>query len=211
MKPASQRALSFLISLALMIGAVVVYALFIVPSNTSMQSLRGQVINKQTELKQQEAALNDLNDLLEKFHDLNSAQDLMSFALPNDPSVAQIVNTLNGLANIDSIKIKSISLQSNINKSSKQPAYVQNIGTVKMHVIISGAYDNLKSFINHAEKNVRIMDISSFNIVEDKTSSSSNGPRISSASSTPASSQMIFAVNLEMQAYFQEALTSIKK
>ena len=68
MKPSSQRALSFLISTVLLLGAVVVYGALIAPAYKTIEQLRSQTVLKSAELKQQDVAVKDLGDLLEKFH-----------------------------------------------------------------------------------------------------------------------------------------------
>lgn len=202
MKPASQRALSFIISLAFLVASVIVYGMFIVPTNESVQVLRGVVVLKNSELKQQETALNNLNELLKEFNDLADVQEKMALSLPSDPNVAQVVNTLSGLSAVNNVPIKNISVQINAaKKDPMQPSYVQNLGNLKSNFVVIGSYDNLKNFIRQIEQNVRLMDIQQIGISEEKQN---NSPL-----STATSSRQ-YSFSIDLRAYFQDPILVTK-
>lgn len=208
MKPSSQRALSFMISLVFLVSAVLVYGLLISPAYQNVQILRGQLALKNAELTQQDQSVKDLSTLLQQFHDLTSAQQLLELSLPNDAYISQIVNTLNGLAVLNSLTLKSVSIQISPLQFLGNPSYVQNIGSARTHFQATGTYENFKTFIGQIERNVRIMDAISLQISPGRSASTSTTVTIIRSGKTtaipPTPSQFVLTFDVDLQAYFQE-------
>lgn len=202
MKPSSQRAISFILSLALLIGALIIYSLLIVPSYDEVQQLRSQDVLKTRELKEQEKAVADLEKLLELFPNLKTAEESLMLNLPNDPNIAQIVSTLNGLAIINSITIKNLNIQISPLQSLGNPSYVKNVGSAKVHFQAVGTYDDFKSFIGYVERNVRIMDAGVIGLSIEKSGAGATN-QINKLSKN------YLTIDVDLQAYYQEA-SSVK-
>ncbi|MDP1688514.1 MAG: hypothetical protein Q8L47_00050 [bacterium] len=203
MRPSSQRAISFILSLAMLIGAVIIYSILIVPSYEQVQQLRSQDALKTIEFKEQEKAAADLEALLSNpdYSDLKTLQESLSLTLPNDPNIAQIVSTLNGLAIINTITIKNLDVQINPLQSLGNPSYVKNVGSAKAHFQALGTYEDFKSFIGHLENNVRLMDAGVVGLTIEKSTAGANAQ-------INKSTKNYLSINVDLQAYYQEGGSS---
>lgn len=191
MRPSVQRLLSFLISFILLIAAVLVYGTLIVPSYAGIEQLRNVVAQKEQERKAQEQAVLKLKELLTRFQTLSSARESLALTLPNDPDIPQIVNTLNGLALVNSIDLKNIDTQLLSLQTLSGPSYVKNVGAVRTRFSITGTYENFIKFISQIERNVRIMDVTTLGL-----------SAVGGASGALRSNELNF--NITLQAYYQD-------
>lgn len=164
MRPSSERALSFLISFTLLIGAVLVYSLLVVPSYRNIQILRNEAASKSLELENLETALEKLDSLLRDFQSLSSARETMKLTLPNDPNIAQVVNTISGLATINNLDISRVGTTLAPVQTLNTNNAARNIGAVSVRFGVTGQYKKFTSFLESIERNVRLMDVVSIGI-----------------------------------------------
>ncbi|MBI2035140.1 MAG: type 4a pilus biogenesis protein PilO [Candidatus Liptonbacteria bacterium] len=165
MKPSIQRLISFLISLALIIGAVLIYSTLISPSYVNIKALRSEVKSLEAELQIQEQNVAKLKELLSQFSSLENARQVLALTLPGDPNIPQIVNTVQGLAAINKVLLMDMQADLLPLRSLGGPEYVRNIGIVRSKFSINSDYENFKKFAGQLEKNVRLADIKELNIV----------------------------------------------
>jgi len=190
MRSSTQRALSFLVSLALIVGAVAVYATLVVPTYGRVQQLRGEVVQKNTELKAQQKAVEDLELLRQRFQDLASAERVLSLTLPNEPFVSQMVNTLQGLALINDVELQGLQVQLSPLQSVGGPSYIKNLGAARAQFEVVGSYESFGEFLGQVERNVRLMDVVSVSI---------------RGASGPTARRDEFQFSVTAQAYYQVA------
>lgn len=180
------------------------YGTLVAPSYANVQVLRAEKEQKIRELKAQQDAVNELDKLLQQFQDLKSAQELLTITLPNDPNIPQVVNTLNGLALINSLKIKSVTTQISPLQSLGNPSYVRNVGAVHTRINVVGPYENILGFISQIERNVRLMDPDSLNISPGKEETKTPSPANKNSPPTKVSPNNVFNIDIDLQAYYQD-------
>jgi Tfp pilus assembly protein PilO len=170
MRASTKRMLSFVVSLALIACAIVVYAFFIAPAYDSIQSARGELVQKTKSYDEQKRVFDKIKDLNDKYKGNGTLQDAVSLALPSEVFVSQVVGDISGLANLNN-RMTILSVQTELlpfKANAAWPSYIKNIGTVKATLQLRGAYTDFKSFLSQLENNYRIMDVKQISVRSDQ-------------------------------------------
>lgn len=169
MKGSSKRIFSLLISVALFVAALFVYSTFVVPEYEQVNSLRGEAQVKQQTLDDQRAILDKVSSLLTRYQSIPKLGEVVSIALPSEEDVAGAFQQLYTIAAASGISVQQFSVNTSIGLTSaddkkKDAQAVRSIGTAQINLYLSGTYESFKSFVEAAERNMRIMDITNVKI-----------------------------------------------
>lgn len=182
---------SFLLSFALIIGAVIVYALLIAPIYNDIQKARGTLVSETRNYDEQKDVFDKINVLNEKYKGNGTLQDAISLALPNEPFISQIVGNVASIANLNN-HMPILSAQTEVlplRASAAWPAYIKNIGTVKFVFQLKGNYADFKKFISKIENNYRIFDVKQLSVKADQTANGQSN---------------VYVYGLTLNAYYQD-------
>lgn len=176
MRASTKRMLSFVVSLALIACAMVMYALFIAPAYDAIQGARGELVQKTKSYDDQKKVFDKIKDLNDKYKGNGTLQDAVSLALPSEVFVSQIVGDLSGIANLNN-RMTILSVQTELmpfKANAAWPSYIKNIGTVKTTLQLRGAYADFKGFLSQLESNYRIMDVKQVSVRADQNDNNGN-------------------------------------
>lgn len=175
MKQSAKRFFSMILSLLLLAGVFVVFFDFIKPLYDDLQKVKSEKISEENFLATEKAAVKQVQDLITGLAGQSQVQQAVSLALPTEADLTGSLAQLGGLAQNSGLVMQFISISTpgvqnvspgdqggqkakeNLEQSLKQP-----IGTVNLQLRFSGSYENLKTFIQRMETNIRIFDIKTF-------------------------------------------------
>jgi Tfp pilus assembly protein PilO len=133
------------------------------------------------EIKEKEKRISELKDLIEKvegledeYQNLKSKQEKLNQAVPDKKRTSHLLTQLEEMAFSNGLLLNDISFKEKQSSglTSQTPQQIEEKkkdlpgGASKMRVDInlSGSYGALKNFFKALEKNIRTMDVRSFNI-----------------------------------------------
>ena len=187
MKASTKRALSLILSMALFVMAVVVYAVLINPEYSSIKELRGILYSKSNLYEQERGAIAKVQGLIAEYRGSAKLEDQLSLALPGQESVSSIMSQLNAIAQLDGISIQAVSIiYLPIKPSAARLSAARGVGTLRLNLNLFGSYGAFKLFLSDMEKNVRVMDVKSLKIEQ-----------------AGKSNQDIFTYILDVDTYYQ--------
>jgi Tfp pilus assembly protein PilO len=167
MKGSNKSIVSLLLSIAIFVAALFVYSTFVVPEYESVNSLRGEAQAKQQTLEEQQTILDKVSSLLSRYQSIPKLGEVVSVALPADEDVAGAFQQLYSIAAASGVLIQQFSVNTSIGLDSSRARDVQavrSVGTAQINLYLSGTYESFKTFVEAAERNMRIMDITGLKI-----------------------------------------------
>ena len=164
MRASSKRILSILISILLIIGSFIIYNSLIQPAYSEIANQRAEVATRLDLINKHEDSIKQVQNLLSQYQDTAQIQEVASLILPSEQNFPQAVNQITGLANLNKLSIELLAAQQLAIRPSAQPRLVKGIGVLRFNLQLTGAYENLKSFIQNLETNMNLMDLASVRI-----------------------------------------------
>ncbi len=174
MKQATKRFVSMIIVLLFIVGAFVIFFELIRPAYEDAQTIRSEVISRETFVHDQEDAIAQVQQLIQSYQSETGVQESVDRALPGSPDFAGALYQLNGIATgngigLSTLSVSAPSLASNrpdpaTSSSSASVALVKPVGTVSFQVKLTGRYEDLKAFLADLEDNIRIFDVQSLSV-----------------------------------------------
>lgn len=188
MKASSKRLINLLLSVAIFIFAIFVYATFVAPEYGRINLLRGEEQAKQQTLDEQRIILEKVSTLLARYQSIPKLGEVVSVALPAEEDVAAAFQQLYTIAAASGITIQQFSVNTGLGLSTSRAdeSAVRSIGTAQINLNLVGTYESFKAFVEATERNMRIMDITNVGI---QPAGRSGGN--------------IFLFNLTVNAYYQ--------
>lgn len=168
MKASSKRALSLLLSAALLVGALFIYATFIRPEYSTIQELRGIVEAKAKLLEETKNASANIASLKLGYQKDEKIIESLSLALPEDEAVSSLMAQLNALSQTSGLVIQSVGIAYLPVKSSPNtPSFAKKLGTLKLDLKLFGNYAAFNNFLQNLENNIRIMDVKNLKLSQE--------------------------------------------
>ena len=164
MKPSTYRLISILGSIGLLIGAVVVYSNFVMPTYSDIQVLKDKQLANENLLNDQKDAINAVNKLSAQYQSLTNIQNSVAMVLPSREEVPSVVQQIQGIAGVSGMTITGLSLQYPPIKAVPKDSLVKPVNIERITVKFTGDYRNLKSYLEGLETNIRLMDVNSISI-----------------------------------------------
>ena len=171
MKASIKRTFSLLVSLALLLGAMLIYSFLIKPEYDFVNELRGTVSAKSDLLTEQQSVISQVQDLLSQFQSSARIQESVSLALPLKEEESGIFAQLQALAQANGLTIEVFGVQGLPTKPTfvgrGKTSVVKDLGVLQANLKVSGGYENFKNFLQGVETNIRVMDLASLKIEKD--------------------------------------------
>jgi Tfp pilus assembly protein PilO len=167
MKSSGKRMLHLLISIIIFVVAIFVYSKFVAPEYQRVNALRGEAQAKQQTLDEQRQIQEQVSSLLTKYQGIPQVGQVVSMALPNNEDVATAFQQVYTIASASNIVISQFSVNTGLSLAStkgQSVRSVRSIGTAQINLYLIGSYESFKSFVQVAERNMRIMDITNIKI-----------------------------------------------
>ncbi len=165
MQPSAKRALSILLSAALLITSLVIYATLISPEYERVNQLRGELESKTLFLEEERTAITQVQNLIAQYQSVSRLGESLSLALPNEESVSSVIAQINAMAGSSGVLVQSVGIN---NLPIKPPvsrlSSARGLGTLRLQLDLAGSYSGIKRFLQLLETNIRIMDVRSLTI-----------------------------------------------
>lgn len=170
MKGSSKRILSILLSGALFVATVVVYANFIKPAIEEVGDKRTLVFSKASAFENQTAAMTRAQSLIAKLRGAQKLQETVTLILPSKPNVTQVLNQLQAITKSSQAELRSFAISPLPFESSDRPL-VKRLGILRLDASVEGSYEGVKSFLKALETNVRVFNVKDFKISSSRSAS----------------------------------------
>lgn len=165
MSASAKRALSLLLSAALLVGALVIYAVLIRPEYAAILRLRGELVSKTNLLQKQQQVMTQVQNLIIQSKGAEKLSESLLLALPAEPDVASVLTQINALSQLSGLTAQSIGLSHlSIKSLPGKPSFAQGLGTLRLDLRLIGNYGGLKEFLQALETNIRLMDVKSLRL-----------------------------------------------
>ena len=149
-------------SLIFLIAAVYVYAVLIKPSYAEVLELASMRAGRQESVRNFSELNKQFQDILNKYKNIGELKEKISVFMPSEIDLSYAINQIIGVARLNNIEIQSFSLKPMAIKPEK--SFVKGRGILRIELKMSGAYENLKSFLKNTETNFLIADVVNFKI-----------------------------------------------
>lgn len=173
MKQATKRFVSMVVALLLVVGASVVYFYFIQPSFADALRAKGDVAGREAFVANQRQAIQQVEDLIAAYHGEGKIQEVISYVFPQGEDASDAIAQLNGLSQASNLALQSVALRGQgaragvvgaAGAGASQSPLLRPVGTLVLQARFAGTYDDLKSFVERLETNIRIFDIQSLSV-----------------------------------------------
>ena len=171
MKSSTKRILSIGISGVLFILTLVVYANLIRPAAKEVGLKRAVLYSKATALENQRAAVGKVQELISRMKGVSQLQRTVSLIVPQSPGVTEALGQLRAITESSQVELSSFSISALPFQSNDAPL-VRRLGTLELGLSVQGSYENVKSFLQALETNVRVFNVQSVRIAPARADSS---------------------------------------
>ncbi len=156
--------MSLLVSLALLIGTIVVYATLLKPAYGEINQLRGELSATENTIDGERENVEKLKSLLEQYKSVQVAQQNIAQVLPGDEAYPQLFNQFDALTRSNGISLQSVNITLVPLQGVLQSNSAPRVGVVEASLALVGPYANFKNFLQSLETNIRLMDVKSVQI-----------------------------------------------
>lgn len=176
MQQGSKRLFSMVVTLVCVIAAFVIFFQFVRPAYLEAQDVRAQVIARENLLEAQSQAIEQVQQLIQKYRSDAAVQQTVSQVIPSKPEVGSALYQLASIASQYGIQFQSttaqtpqLSIAANARAASSTVGAVRPLGVATFQVRFVARYEDLKEFLGKIEGNVRIMDVTAISITQGTT------------------------------------------
>ena len=153
------------------VGAIMFWMLTL-PAYDQVMNLRSALADRNSILDNRTAIINNIKTLTKQYADRSADIQRFSNLVPADKGTAELVSTIEAMANQSGITLTGLSLAGSQNPT--QNAYVPQ----PIDMSLTGTYPSFRTFLSLLETNLRIMDVISMNINQTTVNSSNLGFQI---------------------------------
>ncbi len=212
MKQTTKRFLSVILALAFLLSSLLMYWNLIQPAYTEAQQTKAQKNSLQVFFDSEKKVVEQVQVLINSYEGQGEVQRAVSQVLPVGKDVAGALAQVYGLAQNNSLIVKSLSMSvapalqkkkkgaidSEISQLSGFATSLQKgVGTISFDVQLGGSYENMKNFLSAVETNIRILDVGQIEVQPAATASTGK-----SAGANAPSSDM-FGYHFAIKTYYQ--------
>ena len=165
MRASNKRALSLLLSAALIVVSFVIYASFIRPEYEAIRLLRGELRAKTEAIEQQNALIAQVQQRFQEYQEVSRFSDTLSLALPEEASVSSVMAQVNAIAQASGLSLQSVGINYlTVSPPTGRLSSARGIGTLRLNLRLLGSYAGVKRFLQTMETNIRLMDVQTLQI-----------------------------------------------
>ncbi|MBI3638589.1 hypothetical protein HY227_02490, partial [Candidatus Wolfebacteria bacterium] len=129
MKGSTKRVFSILVSIALIIGSLLVFSSLIKPEYEEVVKRRAEVEARISASDEYKNSTKNVEKLLKEFQNIDQFKENISMVLPVDQNFPQAMNQITGLASINKINVESLSIERTAIKPTANADTVKGVGT----------------------------------------------------------------------------------
>lgn len=145
--------------------ALIIYASLIRPEYETVLRLRGILESKFNLQKEEREAIIQVENLIAQQQGAVKLEDQLLLALPEEESVSSVMAQINAIAQINGILTQSVGIEYlPIRPAVARLVSGRNVGVLRLDLKLAGSYAALKGFLQHLEKNIRLMDVKTLRI-----------------------------------------------
>ncbi|MEX2436536.1 MAG: hypothetical protein WD471_00050 [Candidatus Paceibacterota bacterium] len=163
MRSSTKRILSILFSGIFLIATITVVVNYIFPALNEVTEKRSTLYSKEQFLNNQANAIEGVQGLINSFQEFSELQETVNQAIPTSENTTQILNQVDVISRASGVLLESIDVTSQTFLPSERPLH-KRLGSMNVVVDAQGGYDNLKTFLEFLENNVRVFEINEFSI-----------------------------------------------
>lgn len=152
--------MSLLLSAALLVSALVVYALLIQGQYGAIQELRGRLEAKNEILEIETKAVEQVKNLVVNLKSVANISNALSFALPQEESVSSVVAQINSLSQLHGVVLQGVGISYlPMIPPPVKLSFAKGMGALRLDIKFVGSYSAGRDFLADLERNLRIMDV----------------------------------------------------
>jgi len=167
MKQSTKRFLSMAGGLFFLVGAILIYVSFLKPAYDDIQQVKSEQMSRSNLIKDQQAAIKKVQDLIKTYQGQGQLQDTISAILPNDQDIPVVIAQMNGLIQNTGMISKSFSVTAaglGIAPNATSTSLISNLVPIQVQARFSGTYEDFKNFLTKLETNIRIFDVKNISV-----------------------------------------------
>ena len=177
MKQTTKRFLSMILGVVFVVGSLVIFLQLIRPAYSELLKLKGEKASFQKFLNEEKDAVGKVKLLIAKYNSKDiKIQQVASLVLPTEPDIPGAVAQFYGLAQINNMELRSVSISVSGLAQSGSPAaqglqpgnlsaaLQRPVGSLALSTSLSGSYEDIKKFLFNLQTNIRIFDVKSIAI-----------------------------------------------
>lgn len=164
MRVSTKRILSILTGFVFLLGAFFVYFGPIRGEIDAVGQTRGVLASKEALLGNQQAAVNQVKELLGEFNNFKQLQTTVARAIPNGPDAIQALRQIEAVGKSAGAAIVGLDFETprEVTKKGSAASVVKYLRTLQVKVQAEGTYENLKKFLKLLETSVRVANVTRF-------------------------------------------------
>jgi len=165
MKASTKRASILLLSAALIVVSLIMYATLVRSAYDSMVNLRSELASQSNLLDVQSEAITQVKSLVAQYQSVAKLEDQLALALPTEEAVSGVMAQLNAIAQSNGASIQSVGITYlPIKSAATSLTFARGIGTLQLEMKVLSSYESFKRFLQGLETNIRIMEVRSVKI-----------------------------------------------
>ena len=137
----------------LFLGIIFLISFLIFPNYQNLTFLKKEISEKEIELSSQEKYFQDLQNISQELKKHETAISKIDSALPNSPSLPELLNFIQVKASQSGLALKGVSPATII------PAGEKGLKEIRVNFILIGNYSDFKNFLSILEKSARLIEI----------------------------------------------------
>ena len=162
------RFLTLLLSLLFLVIFFFVYGMLVRPQYAEINNLRGELSSKKAAVERQTEIVENLKQAISGAQgDIATYRQNVSLALPSGIDYPTLTNQINALSQSLGFVINSIDfnvLPSITTTGAGQSDVIPVLKTIRIQMELKGNYQNFEKFLSSIEKNIRVLDVDSFDV-----------------------------------------------
>lgn len=162
MRASTKRVLSILLAVTFFIASLVLYSSFISGVYESTQRLRGEIATRTKLVKDQEAAVRQVQKIIAEFQGVARLTDTLNLSLPPQQQLPQALNQIRGIAAANNLTLQSMGVEVlpfRVPPAGAIAGLAKGVGTLRVNARILGTHESFRAFLQTLETNVRIFDL----------------------------------------------------
>jgi Tfp pilus assembly protein PilO len=165
MKASAKRALSLLLSGALMVASLIVFGTLVRPEYEIVLQLRNELASQSNLLIETQGDISRVQSLKAQYQNSERIIGSLNSSLPEQELIANLMSQINAISQSSGIATRSIGISYlPVRPSAVQLSFARGVGTLRLDLLSVGSYSSLKRFLQLLETNVRVMDVNTLSL-----------------------------------------------
>ena len=151
-------------SIPILLFALLILATYLfLPQYQEFKSAKTQVNQMEARVLETQRYFSDLGQVLENLRNYEDSLEKIESALPDDPSLAALLNFFQRKSSENGLLLKEIS-QAKVTKKEVKKGILARVEETYLYLNLSGSYLSLKGFLETLEKSSRLIEVERISI-----------------------------------------------